>query len=236
MRSSITSGLSSPRRRRRCSNSSQLGGRMKISTAFGNSCLICKRALPVDFEHHVLAALQMRSSMALREVPYGGHAPRPIRKNRRACTIAAKCRLVDEKVLATVLLLAARRAGGVRHRGREVRVELQQRLHQAGLARPAGGRDDEQVSGKVHGLQSLCHSMFCTCSRICSIVTFISTRCASSPVPRTWSPGYWLRAAVPGSGNPAACRSRRPAARRRSISSRCEPKRASSSATSMRMA
>ena len=41
MRRAMTSSAVSPRRIRRCLSSSQLGGRMKISTACGNSCLIC---------------------------------------------------------------------------------------------------------------------------------------------------------------------------------------------------
>ena len=52
----------------------------------------------------------------------------------------------------------------------------------------------------------------------------------------TSSPACWLRDAAPGSGNRAACRLRRPRRAAASISSRCEPSRASSSATSMRSA
>ena len=79
--------------------------------------------------------------------------------------------------------------------------------------------------------------MFCTCSRICSIATFISTAIALSSKARpTWSPGCWPRAATPGPGSPGACRVRRPLSSRRSISSRWARSRASSSATSMRIA
>ena len=61
--------------------------------------------------------------------------------------MARNCGLVDEVVLAAVLLLAARRARGVRDRHREVRIELEQRLDQARLAGAAGRGDDEEVAG-----------------------------------------------------------------------------------------
>ena len=60
-------------------------------------------------------------------------------------------------------------------------VEFEQCFDQTGFAGPAGGRDDKQVTGIVHGARfwelvtSEPYSMFCTCSRICSISTFMST-------------------------------------------------------------
>ena len=62
----------------------------------------------------------------------------------------AERRLVDEVVLAAVLLLAARRSRRVRDRDDEVRVELEQRLDEARLAGAAGRGDDEEVAGVVH--------------------------------------------------------------------------------------
>ena len=70
------------------------------------------------------------------------------------------------------LFLAARLAGGVRHRHHEMRIQLQQRLDEARLARTARRGDDEEVSGVFH---QMVYSRFCTCSRNCSMATFIST-------------------------------------------------------------
>jgi hypothetical protein len=61
-------------------------------------------------------------------------------------------------------------------------------------------------------------------------------KCGSAPARLTWSPGCWPRGAAPESKSPGACPTSPPAASSRSISSRCEARRVSSSATSMRMA
>ena len=58
-RRTITFCASWPRFFRRSSSASSDGGRMKISTAFRNPLLDLLRALPVDFEQHVVAALHL---------------------------------------------------------------------------------------------------------------------------------------------------------------------------------
>ena len=68
-RTSMTSGLSSPRRSRRERSSSQLGGRMNTSTALANSLLDLQCALEVDFQDHVAALPQCGSRSLSREVP-----------------------------------------------------------------------------------------------------------------------------------------------------------------------
>ena len=61
-----------------------------------------------------------------------------------------------------------------------MRIKLKQGFDQAGLAGPAGGGNDKQISGIFHKKRffaavNVVYSMFCTCSRICSINTFMST-------------------------------------------------------------
>src|SRR3954469_14618687 len=128
------------------------------------------RALPVDFQHHVVAACQRlldhlaRGAVVvavdlstLEEFPCVAHAQ--------------ECRLVDEVVFAAVLLARPRRARGVGDRELEARVVLEQRVDQRALAGAGGRGDDEQFSR---------HSMFCTCSRICSTSTFNSSAQSAS--------------------------------------------------------
>jgi hypothetical protein len=67
-RSSMTSAESSPRRSRRERSSSQLGGRMKISTALAEGLLDLQCALVVDLQNHV-GPWAMRSSIAFLDVP-----------------------------------------------------------------------------------------------------------------------------------------------------------------------
>src|SRR5690554_2395316 len=139
---------------------------------------------------------------------------------------------VDEMVVLPVHLALARRAGGVGDGQLHARVARQQTMHQRGLAGPRGGRDDDQGSG--HG--GLRHSMFWTCSRICSISTFISMAMALT------SPATDLEARVLASRLSSCIRKSRrlpawpPAARMRSTSSRWATRRLSSSSTSTRWA
>ena len=67
----------------------------------------------------------------------------------------AKRGLVDEVVLAALLLLAARLARCVRHRDHQVRIDLQQRADEARFAGPARGGDDVEVAGVFHGSDTL---------------------------------------------------------------------------------
>src|SRR4051812_21199325 len=75
-------------------------------------------------------------------------------------------RLVDEVVVHAVLLALARRARGVGHRDLEGRVFSHHRLDERSLARARRGGDDEERPA---------HSMFCTCSRICSTSSLSSS-------------------------------------------------------------
>ena len=84
MRRAITSAPSSPRRCSRCCSSSQLGGRMKISTAFGNSALICSAPCQSISSTTSCAAGDARLDRAARRAVAGCRAPRPIRRTRRA--------------------------------------------------------------------------------------------------------------------------------------------------------
>ena len=122
---------------------------MKISDRVGEDLLDLHGALEVDFQNHVGALgdplldglLGGAVAVAVHMGPFHeGVGPHH----------GVEFLLRDEKVLASVLLLAARRAGGVRDRGLHARVELQQRLDQAGFAGAAGGRNDKQISGIVH--------------------------------------------------------------------------------------
>ena len=128
---------------------------MKISTACGNSFLICSApcqsissttSSPRD--QPLLDRLRARCRRGCR-------APAAHSKKSPRVDHGAEGGLVDEAVFAAVLLLAARRARGVRDRDRQVRIELQQRLDQAGLAGAAGRGDDEEVAGVVHRRSSL---------------------------------------------------------------------------------
>ena len=94
------------------------------------------------------------------------------------------------------MLPAARGAGGVRWRA-DARVQLQQCLDEAGLASTAGGRNYKEISGVVHRdkrkalSKDECYSIFCTCSRICSIRTFMSTLMRVRSRAADLSPGCW---------------------------------------------
>src|SRR5574337_783717 len=94
------------------------------------------------------------------------------------------------------------------------------------------------LSGRLGGSRDPLkpHSMFCTCARICSISTFISTETLVSSSAADFEPSVfasrcrsWIRKSSRFPTSP-------PASSSRAISSRCERSRASSSATSMRMA
>ena len=69
-----------------------------------------------------------------------------------------------------MLFLATWLARGVRHGRAHFGVEFHQGFDEARFASPAGGRDHKEVAGEV-----VHYSMFCTCSRSCSINTFMST-------------------------------------------------------------
>jgi hypothetical protein len=83
MRCAMVSGPSSPRRCSRWRSSSQLGGRMKISTACANSCLICSAPCQ-SISSTTSCPSASRCSIALREVPYRLPCTWPTRRTRRA--------------------------------------------------------------------------------------------------------------------------------------------------------
>ena len=110
------------------------------------------------------------------------------------------------------------------HHGRGLRAQVR------GRAAPVRRASHEILLAGAH------HSMFCTCSRICSINTFISTDTPVSSSAADFEPSVlasrcssWIRKSrrLPSSPPPLS---------RRAISSRCARRRESSSATSMRSA
>src|SRR5205809_881372 len=116
------------------------------------------RALPVDFEDQVVAALQRIEDHLLRSaVAVAVHLG--ALEKLAAAAHGEERRVVDEMVVDAVLLARARRSRGVRDGELEARVFPHQRVDQRRLARPRRRGDDEQKPA---------HSMFCTCSRICS--------------------------------------------------------------------
>src|SRR6185503_10777648 len=130
------------------------------------------RTLPVDLEQHVLAGRELvldpplaRAVVVtvhvrvLEEIPRGDHALEHFAR--------------DEVVFATVRLALARLARGVGDRQPDARLAAQQLGHEAGLAGARRGHDGEQVPPA--GRHVAAHSMFWTCSRICSISTLSST-------------------------------------------------------------
>src|SRR5450830_1270596 len=216
------------------------GGQDEDQDGIGKRLLDLDRALEVDLQHHVGAfgdALfdgLFRGAIAV--AMHMGPLDEGVVGHHRI-----EFGLGHKEVLASVLFLAAGRPGGVRHGGLDTRVQLQQRLHKAGLAGPAGGGHDKQVSWVIHdevrgwvGLGA--YSMFWTCSRICSISTFMSTLMRVSSRAADFEPrvlasrcSSWIRKSSRLPSSP-------PLPSRRSSSSRCESRRVISSATSMRMA
>src|SRR6202166_546744 len=84
----------------------------------------------------------------------------------------------DEVVIDAVLLAGPRRSRRVGHRQANAGFALEQRARQAGLTAARWRGDHEEIPCRdAHARQahSIPHSMFCTCSRICSISTLIST-------------------------------------------------------------
>ena len=112
-----------------------------------------QRALPVDLEQHVVAADDAVFDGAARSAVEVAVHLGPLDELARR-DHGAKRRLVDEVVLAPVLLLAARLSRGVRDRQHEVRIELEQGLDEARFAGAARRGDGEEVAGVVHGARA----------------------------------------------------------------------------------
>src|SRR6266568_2460828 len=179
-------------------------------------------ALPVDFEHDVQSLrARFADPLARSAVAVSVHL-------RRFEELAAPEHLleglaVDEMVLAPVHLARARRPRGEGDREREPLVLGEHRAHQGRFARAGGRRDDEEVAG---------HSMFCICSRICSISSLNSRLASDRSFETDFEPSVLA-------SRLSSCirKSRRlptvpPPLTTRCTSSRCAPRRFSSSATS----
>src|SRR5262245_56061920 len=104
-----------------------------------------RRALPVDLEHQVLPALQgLGDDLAGGAVAVAVH--QRVLEKLAAIAHREERRLVDEVVLAPVLLAGARRACGVGSRELEARLGREERLGKRGLAGARGRSDDEKPS------------------------------------------------------------------------------------------
>src|ERR1700676_2694888 len=84
----------------------------------------------------------------------------------------------DEVVIDAVLLAGPRWSRRIGHRQANAGFALEQRARQAGLTAARRRGDHEKIAFRnAHARQAHAtpHSMFCTCSRICSISTLISS-------------------------------------------------------------
>src|SRR5439155_449231 len=180
------------------------------------------RALPVDFEDQVVAALQRIEDQLLRSaVAVAVHLG--ALEKLAAAAHGEERRVVDEMVVDAVLLARARRSRGVRDGELEARVFPHQRVDQRRLARPRRRGDDEQKPA---------HSMFCTCSRICSTRTLSSSAQSDSG----WLAAFEASVLASRLSSWAMKSSRLPTAPPclsvRSASARCARRRSSSSSPS----
>src|SRR2546427_8779288 len=180
------------------------------------------RALPVDFEDQVVAALQRIEDQLLRSAVAVAVHLGALQK-LAAAAHGEERRVVDEMVVDAILLARARRSRGVRDGELEARVLAHQRVDQRRLARPRRRGDDEQKPA---------HSMFCTCSRICSTRTLSSSAQSDS----SWLAAFEASVLASRLSSWAMKSSRLPTAPPclsvRSASARCARRRYSSSSTS----
>ena len=165
----MTSSLSAARARRRRSSSARDGGRMKMLTVSG----ICARTWRAPCQSisssTSLPCASVRST-AVRAVPFRSPCTTACSKNspRRDHRLEHGAR--DEVVVHAVDLVRPRRARGVRHRQRDARFA-------ARAARGSGWSCRRQrARRRCRAFRAFVYySMFCTCSRICSISTLSST-------------------------------------------------------------
>src|SRR6185369_8940501 len=108
-----------------------------------------QRALPVDLEQHVVAAGDPVLDAGARRAVEMAVDLGPL-DELAAIDHRAKRLLVDEVVLTAVLVLAARLSGRVRDRQCQVRVELEECLDEARLARAARRSDCVEVARVFH--------------------------------------------------------------------------------------
>src|SRR6185503_6482097 len=180
------------------------------------------RALPVDLQDQVVAARQRVGDHLLRRaVAVAVHVG--VLEELAALLHGEESRVVDEVVVDAVLLAFPRRAGGIGDRELECRVVVHHRVDQRRLARPRRRGDDEEHAA---------HSMFCTCSRICST----SSLSSSAPSVTAWLAAF---AATVFASRFSSCARKSslfptapPCLRTRSTSVKCARSRVSSSSTS----
>src|SRR5438874_675865 len=187
------------------------------------------RALPVDLENDVFAAGDgIEDHFLRRAVVVAVHLG--AFQEFAALAHRPEAALVDEVVVDAILLARPRPARGVGHRDLERRVVAHHRVDERGL--PGAGRsgNDEQCS---FALLSPCgHSMFWTCSRICSTRSFNSSAQSLS----SWLAAFEASVFASRFSSCARKSRRLPAAPPRwsvlSTSARCAFSRVSSSSTS----
>jgi hypothetical protein len=123
---------------------------MKISTASRKQLLDLQRPLPVDLQHHVVT-LRRPGCRWPCEVPYrlpwtSAHSMKVASGDHRA-----EFGLVDEVVLAALLLLTSWRRVVCDTDTPRWESSLQQRLDQTRFARSAGRCDHEKTACLLHG-------------------------------------------------------------------------------------
>src|SRR6266581_206332 len=178
------------------------------------------RALPVDFEHDVQALRARFGDPLLR-----GAVAVSVDLGRFQKLAALEHRVeglaVDEMILASVHLARGPRGEG--NREREPLVLGERGAHQGRLARARRRRDDEKIAG---------HSIFWICSRICSISSLNSRLASESSFDTDFEPSVFASRFSSCIRKSNRLPTAPPALTTRCTSSRCAPRRLSSSATS----
>src|SRR2546429_1399012 len=179
-------------------------------------------ALPIDFEHDIQAPRARFGDPLLRRA-----VAVSVDLGRFQKLAALEHRLeglaVDEMILAPVRFARARGPRGVGNRERELFVLGERGAHQGRLARARGRRDDEQIAG---------HSMFWICSRICSTSSLSSRLASESSFDTDFEPSVFASRFSSCIRKSSRLPTGPPALTTRCTSSRCAPRRLSSSATS----
>src|SRR5439155_1133373 len=151
---------------------------------------------------------------------------------------------VDEMILAPVRFALARGPRGVGNRERELFVLGERGAHQGRLARARGRRDDEEISRHCHftrrvvillgdrTFRQLLHSIFWICSRICSISSLSSRLASESSFDTDFEPSVFASRLSSCIRKSSRLPTGPPPPTTRCTSSRCAPRRLSSSATS----
>src|SRR6266581_936485 len=179
-------------------------------------------ALPVDFEQDV-PALGARFGDPL----LGGGVAVSVDLGRLQELAALEHRVeglaVDEMILAPVHFARARGPRGEGNRERKRLVLGERCAHQRRFARARRRRDDEKISG---------HSMFWICSRICSISSLNSRLASENSFDTDFEPSVFASRFSSCIRKSSRLPTAPPALTTRCTSSRCAPRRLSSSATS----